>query len=29
MQAAARKSRFKAQSVHLTLRGICPDCKDA
>ena len=29
MQAAARKSRFKAQSVHLTLRGICPDCRDA
>jgi hypothetical protein len=26
MQAAARKSRFKPQSVHLTLRGLCPDC---
>jgi Fe2+ or Zn2+ uptake regulation protein len=26
MQAAARKSRFKPQSVHLTLRGSCPDC---
>jgi Fur family transcriptional regulator, peroxide stress response regulator len=29
MQAAARKSRFKAQSVHLTLRGVCPDCKES
>lgn len=29
MQAAARKSKFKAQSVHLTLRGICPDCRDS
>ena len=28
MQAAARKSKFKAQSVHLTLRGICPDCRE-
>ena len=27
MQAAARKSRFKAESVHLTLRGLCPDCR--
>jgi len=26
MQAAARKSRFKPQSVHLTLRGRCPGC---
>lgn len=26
MQAAARKSHFQAQSVHLTLRGRCPDC---
>jgi Fe2+ or Zn2+ uptake regulation protein len=26
MQAAARKSRFRPQSVHLTLRGRCPDC---
>jgi Fe2+ or Zn2+ uptake regulation protein len=26
MQAAARKSHFKPQSVHLTLRGHCPDC---
>ncbi len=27
MRAAARKSRFKPESVHLTLRGICPDCR--
>ena len=27
MQAAARKSRFQAESVHLTLRGLCPDCQ--
>lgn len=27
LQAAARKSRFKAESVHLTLRGLCPDCR--
>jgi Fur family ferric uptake transcriptional regulator/Fur family peroxide stress response transcriptional regulator len=26
METAARKSQFKAQSVHLTLRGQCPDC---
>src|SRR5262245_46676680 len=29
MQAAARKSRFKAESVHLTLRGLCEDCREA
>jgi len=29
MQAAARKSKFKAQSVHLTLRGLCPDCRES
>ena len=29
MQAAARKSRFKAHSVHLTLRGLCPDCRES
>jgi Fur family transcriptional regulator, peroxide stress response regulator len=28
MHAAARKSRFKPESVHLTLRGLCPDCRD-
>ena len=26
LQAAARKSHFQPQSVHLTLRGRCPDC---
>jgi Fur family peroxide stress response transcriptional regulator len=26
MQEAARKSRFQAESVHLTLVGRCPDC---
>ena len=29
MQAAARKSRFKAESIHLTLRGLCPDCRES
>jgi len=28
MRAAARKSRFKPESVHLTLRGLCPDCRE-
>src|ERR1041385_2347639 len=27
MQAAARKSKFQAASVQLTLRGICPYCR--
>jgi Fur family peroxide stress response transcriptional regulator len=27
MRAAARKSKFKPASVHLTLRGLCPDCR--
>jgi Fur family peroxide stress response transcriptional regulator len=27
MRAAARKSRFRAESVHLTLVGVCPDCR--
>ena len=26
MPAAAQKSRFRPQSVHFTLRGVCPDC---
>ena len=26
MNKAARKSRFQAESVHLTLVGLCPDC---
>ena len=29
MQAAARKSRFKPESVHLTLRGLCSNCREA
>jgi len=29
MQAAARKSRFKPESVHLTLRGLCVDCRES
>ena len=28
MQAAARKSQFKPESVHLTLRGLCADCRE-
>jgi Fur family peroxide stress response transcriptional regulator len=27
LRIAARKARFKAESVHLTLRGLCPDCR--
>jgi len=27
-QSAARASRFKAESVHLTLIGLCPGCRD-
>jgi Fur family transcriptional regulator, peroxide stress response regulator len=27
IQAAARKSKFKAESVHVTLRGVCPECR--
>jgi Fur family peroxide stress response transcriptional regulator len=26
--AAARASRFRAESVHLTLIGLCPKCRD-
>ncbi len=26
MQLAARRSRFKPESIHLTLIGVCPDC---
>jgi len=29
LRVAARKSRFSAESVHLTLMGICPDCRKA
>lgn len=28
LRVAARKSRFKAESVHLTLVGVCPDCRE-
>jgi Fur family peroxide stress response transcriptional regulator len=27
MRAAARRSRFKAESISLTLVGVCPDCR--
>jgi Fur family transcriptional regulator, peroxide stress response regulator len=27
IRTAARRSRFKPESLHLTLRGLCPDCK--
>ncbi|HYE64284.1 MAG TPA: Fur family transcriptional regulator [Pyrinomonadaceae bacterium] len=27
MRAAARLSHFKPESIHLTLRGLCPDCR--
>ena len=27
MRVAARASRFKPQSIHLTLVGLCPDCR--
>ncbi|MEP6742624.1 MAG: transcriptional repressor [bacterium] len=27
MKAAARRSKFKPESVHLTLKGVCPDCR--
>jgi Fur family transcriptional regulator, peroxide stress response regulator len=26
MQLAARRSRFKPESIHLTLMGVCPEC---
>ncbi len=29
MQAAARESKFQPASVHLTLKGLCPDCRKA
>ena len=28
MKAAARRSKFKPESVHLTLKGVCPDCRE-
>jgi len=27
MRSAARSSRFKPESVHLTLIGLCPECR--
>lgn len=27
MRAAARRSGFKAEAVHLMLHGLCPDCR--
>ena len=29
MRAAARRSRFKPESIHLTLVGLCPECQKA
>lgn len=29
MRAAARRSKFQPASVHLTLRGTCPDCLES
>ena len=28
MRQAARKSRFKPETIHLTLVGVCPECRD-
>ena len=28
VRAAVRKTRFKPESIHLTLRGLCPDCRE-
>ena len=27
MRPAARRTRFKPESIHLTLLGLCPDCR--
>lgn len=27
IRAAARRSKFKPESIHLTLTGLCPDCR--
>src|SRR5437868_4828565 len=27
VRAAVRQTRFKPETIHLTLRGLCPDCK--
>jgi Fur family peroxide stress response transcriptional regulator len=28
VRTAARKTRFLPESIHLTLRGLCPDCRE-
>lgn len=28
IRAAVRKTRFQPESIHLTLRGLCPDCRE-
>ncbi|PYS48706.1 MAG: transcriptional repressor [Acidobacteria bacterium] len=28
VRAAVRKTRFKPETIHLTLRGLCPSCRD-
>ncbi len=28
VRAAVRKTHFKPESLHLTLRGVCPDCRE-
>ena len=28
VRAAVRKTRFKPETIHLTLRGLCPDCRE-
>jgi Fur family peroxide stress response transcriptional regulator len=27
IKSAARRSRFQPESIHLTLVGLCPDCR--
>ncbi|MDT5122950.1 MAG: Fur family transcriptional regulator, peroxide stress response regulator [Acidobacteriota bacterium] len=27
VRAAVRQTRFKPETIHLTLRGLCPDCR--
>jgi Fur family transcriptional regulator, peroxide stress response regulator len=29
LKVAARKSKFKPESVHVTLRGLCPECRQS
>lgn len=28
VRAAVRKTRFKPETIHLTLRGLCPECRE-